>query len=163
MRGLSLDAKNLPMVFGMKNLDDLMRAEEGMRYLTLEQREAIEVTINDDGWVVFKKSGLKLDTGIVYSEYVLSLDNKLYVNKGRFHSEIMSGGAVRCAGCVSARNGVITSIDNASGHYRPSSERYYSAMHSLLEQGFINDHTRLGAVNGAVEPAYRALRRRVSV
>jgi len=162
MRTLSLDPKNLPMVFTMTELDEVMRTKEVMRYLTLAQREASEMSVNSDGLVVYKQSGRKLDNGIVYSEYVVSLDNKFYVNKGRFHSEIMSGGAVKCAGCISAKNGIITSIDNVSGHYRPTPERFFATMNTLTDRGFINDHTRLSTVNGPVEPAWRALKRRVT-
>lgn len=64
--------------------------------------------------------------------FVMGLDGHLYVydiNDGSFHhSSVFSGGGILTAGEISAVEGVIKTINNLSGHYRPSGE---SLLHAL--------------------------------
>lgn len=47
------------------------------------------------------------------------------------HSSILSGGAVIYAGYITINNGVITSINNGSGHYRPTDRNTINALKVL--------------------------------
>lgn len=59
--------------------------------------------------------------------YVFSMSNELFISGfttikelgAQFHSSFMAGRPVQCAGMISAENGIITKINNASGHYKP--------------------------------------------
>lgn len=54
------------------------------------------------------------------------------------HSSFFSGGKVRCAGTMEAEDGIVTRLDNYSGHYRPT------AQHVLTFLQFLHKHNVLG-------------------
>ena len=54
-------------------------------------------------------------------------------NEGVFHhSSFTGGGAVKCAGMIGAKSGLITYIDNDSGHYKPSREQLKAFVAQLV-------------------------------
>lgn len=48
------------------------------------------------------------------------------------HSSFTGGGAVKCAGMIGAKSGLITYIDNDSGHYKPSREQLRAFVAQLI-------------------------------
>ncbi len=102
---------------------------EGKAIRTLT-REAIDFTAEEvDG-----KSGSML--------YVIDLAKNIYLysNHDRHysHSSAVSGGSVLGAGEVSgSRDGTITSMNNKSGHYRPSEDLLLKSVEIFREKGAI--------------------------
>lgn len=74
---------------------------------------------------------------------VLSEHGKLYVGKkkkGTFHhSSFVAGRPVKTAGRVKIKDGKIRSIDNFSGHYKPSKE----SLHKIVD--FLKKSSRMGS------------------
>lgn len=72
-----------------------------------------------------KEKLVKVNSKVIF---VLSTDNYLYIRKephgvprqdGFTHANFLSGNSVKAAGQMFVRDGVITRIDNESGHYEP--------------------------------------------
>jgi hypothetical protein len=66
--------------------------------------------------------------------------NKLRNNNERIqedvhHSTFLSGEAVAAAGEIEAQEGVVKTVSDRSGHYRPTSEHIYQTVHQLQEGG----------------------------
>lgn len=83
--------------------------------------------------------------------YALDLDQNLYcknmsdVKFGQFHhSSFMSGKPVLCAGEVVVRNGRLTYINIASGHYKPTVGDLGGALQFLQEQTVTLDGVTVG-------------------
>ncbi|XXG64248.1 hypothetical protein AAC387_Pa05g2247 [Persea americana] len=99
-----------------------------IKYLGPNEREAYEVII-DDGKLVYKKSGMFVDTceGSKWI-FVLSTSRALYAGqkkKGTFqHSSFLSGGATTASGRMVAENGILKAIWPYSGHYCPTEENF---------------------------------------
>ncbi len=55
------------------------------------------------------------------------------------HSTPRAGNPVLCAGNIKIEDGVITEIDNSSGHYSPSIESLVFSICWLFEQGILNE------------------------
>ena len=55
------------------------------------------------------------------------------------HSTPRAGNPVLCAGNIKIEDGVITEIDNSSGHYSPSTESLIFSICWLFEQGILNE------------------------
>lgn len=53
----------------------------------------------------------------------------------RYHSSYLAGDAVLCAGEIRIKSGVVTHINNGSGHYQPDSSNLARAVESLAIQG----------------------------
>jgi hypothetical protein len=54
---------------------------------------------------------------------------------GRFHhSSFLSGKPVLCAGEITVQNGIITHIDNLSGHYRPATQQLLDCVRVLARK-----------------------------
>ena len=86
--------------------------------------------------------------------YVLSPKGRLYIlnrsdqEKEQFkekdllfyhHSTPRAGNPVLCAGNIKTEDGVITEIDNSSGHYSPSTESLIFSICWLFELGILNE------------------------
>ncbi|XXG57108.1 hypothetical protein AAC387_Pa03g4346 [Persea americana] len=108
-----------------------------IKYLGPKEREAYEVIV-DDGKLVYKKSGMLLDTfeGSKWI-FVLSTYRVLYVGqkkKGTFqHSSFLSGGATTAAGRLVVEKGVLKAIWPYSGHYLPTEENFKEFISFLQE------------------------------
>lgn len=105
--------------------------------------------INSDG----KPMNIESDTGF----YVMGLDGKLYVNTSRikdgfFHSSFFSGRPVASAGHIIIKDGLVTQIDNSSGHYKPTAEHLINAVENLRLQGVINTKVFRIAAQGNLPP-----------
>jgi hypothetical protein len=67
-------------------------------------------------------------------------DSRMWVN----HSTMLAGNEVTCAGCMTIDNGKITSLDNASGHYKPSRRHLMRCVDMLAADAF--DLSRLRVI-----------------
>lgn len=101
------------------------------------------------GGLLYQHSGSKLDTGNNYgipaprlyamdtSERVYSLRDGVHGKEGTDwnHSSMLSGHPVICAGMLIVTNGVLKSIDNNSGHYKPDAQNLVDCVKSLGRAG----------------------------
>jgi hypothetical protein len=117
------------------------------------QRDLLKLYVRDDG-LVYKKNDkgeyILFDTFNVTDEgdpyvgtaiFVMGFDGTLYssLTYGRnmiMHSSFFSGKPVAAAGEIKAQNGVIQSMNNCSGHYRPTVAETQQAIDSLNVQGY---------------------------
>ena len=54
---------------------------------------------------------------------------------GRFHSSYLAGNAVLCAGDIRIKNGLVSHINNNSGHYQPDDSNLARAVEALAVEG----------------------------
>ena len=133
-------------------------------WLSEDQAAAHRLTISDgklsalDGSVYFDSTGmdpahttanfqgrLVLDDEIVDMQsagYVMDLHGKIYAaehgageDQVFYHSSYLAGKDVLCGGRIFVQNGILFGIDNASGHYKPSTENLRNAVRELKRQG----------------------------
>ena len=102
-------------------------------------------------WVRANSAGL---TGIIYNEgptmmepghagFALSMSREIYMAKHRgsfdrdnfFHSSYLAGDPVLCTGEIKIVNGVVTNINNCSGHYHPTVEHLANMAQTLRMRG----------------------------
>ncbi len=71
--------------------------------------------------------------------FVISPDEVMYAGEQqvgkRHHSSFLAGGPVLAAGELGVSGGVIKSINNSSGHYRPCDEHSYNMLRFLRRRG----------------------------
>jgi hypothetical protein len=66
------------------------------------------------------------------------------------HSSFAAGSLVRCAGMISGKDGKVTFVDNASGHYAPPAEMLKRLVQHLMHEGvFASDAKVQAAHHGA--------------
>ncbi len=119
-----------------------MRKHERLKYL-LDLGPMIKRRTEPSGVYVPLTAHLWLyaatDQGELYA-----VDDKALVQSGRTsgvelnHSSILKGRPVLCAGTISAQNGAITTIDNASGHYAPSWQRVRKVLEMLRRKNALD-------------------------
>lgn len=143
-RALSFNENLSAMSDDFVRTDARARADDLMQYLSISQREGRELEVRNGG-LLYRKTGALPNRG--FYEYVYSADGKLYINNGIAHSQILSGEAVQCAGMAFIQNGRILSIDNESGHYRPTNEKFVASMKKFFDSNFITS-TTLVSVRG---------------
>lgn len=111
----------------------------GVNYLMTErERERYRVYASDGR--LYDALGIPLDTRNKKAIYVMDRDGNLYVDcegsgEVGHHSSFFAGQPVAAAGQLEAMDGVIESIDNASGHYQPPREFLEQAVARLRELG----------------------------
>jgi hypothetical protein len=74
---------------------------------------------------------------------------------GQFHHSSFNGGhKVRCAGTLSATNGILGRIDNNSGHYQPSDRHYLTLLQIFQGAGVTDNQTKAGThgIHGMLMP-----------
>lgn len=116
-------------------------------YLTDDEQDMYRIGIDDQGRLV--SYGGLLDTRGVNGEpfgqamYASNNNNTIIVrcyNKESFqqinHSSLLAGANVQCAGTIGAKNGIITDITTASGHYQPDMDDLYNCVYMLLQMGY---------------------------
>ncbi|MBC7622158.1 MAG: hypothetical protein H7232_02095 [Aeromicrobium sp.] len=92
--------------------------------------------------LLFRHNGFdKWDTGraVIYAmdEYgnlFIEGDNMKPKDMGFQHSSFLAGRPVLCAGSIKIEDGRLVSIDNSSGHYRPTQKNLYQALLELSNQ-----------------------------
>jgi hypothetical protein len=109
----------------------------GIKYLPLNQRQADQVFFRDG--LLTTPEGLPLNRD---GMYVMNLDGSFVVRKVAAHDFLhlhhpsLSGGdSVYCAGEIKIENGIITHIDNRSGHYRPTGDQFRQFVAWLWDNG----------------------------
>ena len=71
--------------------------------------------------------------------YAVSKDFQVYISKNTpIHSQFCAGAPVRCAGWLMVSNGIITNIDNCSGHYTPSASQFLYTCYRLVLKGYLS-------------------------
>lgn len=138
-----LRLKMHPMLDHYKKWD----ADRGVKYLTPEERAALKLEVVDGKF--YDADGNLFDTskgGSVFSGgqgkaiFVMDEQGNVYASLnqevGHFHhSSFFSGNPVAAAGELQIRNGVLESISDRSGHYRPPPEFLDQAIQVLDNQG----------------------------
>jgi hypothetical protein len=81
----------------------------------------------------------------LFGGYVASISGDFYsgphnvgalkVGNGRYHSSYLAGNAVLCAGEIRIRDGVVSHINNNSGHYQPNGSNLARAVEALAVEG----------------------------
>lgn len=104
-------------------LDERYVSEDQSQYFSEEQSEKVRVHFREG--LMYTRSGpddyklLNVEDGL----YVMDGEGNLYVaeNRNQFHhSYILAGRPVAGAGHIMVRKGVPLSMDDSSGHYRPT-------------------------------------------
>jgi hypothetical protein len=117
-----------------------------VRYLNAVERAKYKLTIRDGK--VYDAKGKLFDTrsaksihspGSKSAIFVMDEEGSLYAGShdyGKFHhSSFLAGEPVAAAGEIEISNGVIRSITDQSGHYRPPAEHLRKALQVIEAQG----------------------------
>lgn len=125
---------------------------QNVQYLSLRKRRGFEVYFSD-GLLVTAAGEPVTRRGM----YVVNEDGSLIVVEVKpkdffrlHHSSLSAGQDVYCAGEIEVQNGVVTHVDNLSGHYLPSVDQFSRFVAYLLDRG-----VRL--TPAAVSPSYGPL------
>ncbi|TKC87732.1 hypothetical protein FAZ69_15705 [Trinickia terrae] len=136
---------------------------DSARYLSEQEREKYKIVFKgglayqqkwweDSAALILADTEIRNHNDVVnkvisnlFGGYVVSMSGDFYSgphvpaaeksNNGRYHSSYFSGGSVLCAGEIRIRNGVVTHINDKSGHYRPDSSNLARAVEALETQG----------------------------
>ena len=90
------------------------------------------------------RQGSEQNGGQGVAGFAMGLNRNIYAHKhsnyhdakGSFyHSAYMAGNDVLCTGCITVKEGKLTYINNASGHYQPKPQQLSLALQSLQSQG----------------------------
>lgn len=111
-------------------------------FLIQTQRDDLHFIWTSEG-VIHTSSGEKI-TAPVYGDFVIGLDQKIYVafnseSRAHFfrHSSFFAGAPVLFAGHIHIQpNGVISHLSRDSGHYRPTRAHFLWAIEFLSASGF---------------------------
>jgi len=106
--------------------------------LDADRRAAIKVTANRQGLLYQPdgNGGHKLMNTEADTMFVMDGEGSIYAGNGNVvynHTGFMAGGRVAGAGELTVINGVLTHIDNFSGHYHPSDECHQQVLARLRE------------------------------
>ena len=101
--------------------------------------------LDDDGGGAFSTEGFGTKPG---HAFVWLKDGTLvsHVHRaGEFHHSSFGGGKkVRCAGTWIVKNGLITMMDNNSGHYQPSDGHFLTLLQFFEKAGATDASTKVG-------------------
>lgn len=118
-----------------------------VKYLTPEQAEIFQFEVGKDGLIYNALGGL-LDTtnadslhSVGKAIFVMAPWGQLYGSKEHYiyrfhHSSLLAGAPVAAAGEMEVIKGVLTEINNCSGHYWPSVKLVKQVFDSLTLQGY---------------------------
>lgn len=117
-------------------------------YATETERQKYELTFKDGyvyrGGELFDTSSYKGKTPGL-GAYVVSPEGKFYALEHKtgekHHSTMLAGERVVCAGMMKVVGGKIVSIDNKSGHYRPTESSLHNAVQTLPKDCFATTGT----------------------
>jgi hypothetical protein len=118
-----------------------------VHYMRKEERLG-NMLVVQDGLLMYR--GTKFDTQTQQHMYVMDQYGNLFVKHvdssvtGRTvgtessqfnHSSLNAGNSVISAGIISAASGVLTAIDNCSGHYQPRYQNLHECLRYLVDDG----------------------------
>ncbi len=119
-----------------------------VRYLPNRSKRLLQaLSVGKDG-LLYNEKGAKFDTSnadFVHSDhaaiFIMGFDGRLYASNSFHvglvhHSTFFAGRSVAAAGELQVSNGVIKSMTNCSGHYRPPYSVTEQAVKSLKAQGY---------------------------
>jgi len=131
--------------------------DSGGHPVEMTERESFSKNLRIAPYVMDKYGNLYMDIDFWKSKSYLTQDNAgKYQAKstGRFnHSSFLAGAEVVCAGALhigwnnrgnASAAGVLSAIDNASGHYKPSRENLLNCLEVLRSYGVNTELTRVG-------------------
>lgn len=124
-------------------------------YLSEVERQMLRVEIRDG--LLYDASGQPIDTELAATHfsgqgkaiYVMGPDGHIYISNfhqaGKFHhSSILAGQPVASAGEIVVEDGVVTSINRRSGHYRPGENHTDQIVDELGAAGVDTDNISIG-------------------
>ncbi|WP_051366796.1 WXG100 family type VII secretion target [Hamadaea tsunoensis] len=125
------------------------RPSNGVWYArTAAEREQFRLYVDSEGKLRSAADGTLFDTADGTSAhsarpravYVMDENGNLYASNyhqvGAFHHSSFTGGQpVASAGEITVKEGVVTQMNNGSGHYKPTPSHYYQGRDELLAQG----------------------------
>ena len=131
--------------------------DSGGHPVEMTERESFSKNLRIAPYVMDKYGNLYMDIDFWKSKSYLTQDNAgKYQAKstGQFnHSSFLAGAEVVCAGALhigwnnrgnASAAGVLSAIDNASGHYKPSRENLLNCLEVLRSYGVNTELTRVG-------------------
>ncbi len=133
-----------------------LKAEEGVLYLTPEERQQYRVNlVMENGQIVLKDvNGQALPNGVYIT--VLGPDQQFYAAQktpGKFqHATFFGGKSVISAGMFVVKNGMIENFVSQSGHYKPEKEEMFKALHYMEKMGVDISKINLIYSTGSEEP-----------
>ena len=142
------DGKISTASFGSLTADDYGVLEEMIRdqtalpskmaYLSKVERLDCMVFVDADGKIK-TNFDTPLDTGMVLTHYTIDRYGNIFIKRGQDyhwqHSSFNRGKEVICAGFVWVDQGVLTLIQNGSGHYRPTQQHLWAAVDLFRQYG----------------------------
>eukprot|EP00123_Amoebidium_parasiticum_P016502 comp23462_c0_seq1/m.39187 comp23462_c0_seq1/g.39187 ORF comp23462_c0_seq1/g.39187 comp23462_c0_seq1/m.39187 type:complete len:280 (-) comp23462_c0_seq1:256-1095(-) len=109
-----------------------------VKYCTPAERKQYATSVKGDR-LVFAESGATVHTADGVWIFVMDPQGTLYVapkQRGNFHhSSFLAGGPTLAAGRLTVDDGVITSLEAHSGHYRPERRHFEALLARLSEVG----------------------------
>lgn len=133
-----------------------LKAEEGVLYLTPEERQQYQVNlVMENGHIVLKDvNGQSLPNGVYIT--VLGPDYHFYAAQktpGKFqHATFFGGKSVISAGMFVVKNGAVENFVSQSGHYKPEKEEMFKALHYMEKMGVDISKINLIYSTGSEEP-----------
>jgi len=125
--------------------------------LFLDKDERIKTLILIRGGLMYQDFDKTLNTGNFACAYVIDKYGNLYASRDVFqpglsfnHSTFNAGKDVICAGILYTNQGRLTSIQNNSGHYKPTRDHLHNAVLLLNNQDL--DFTGAKIIVGAPDP-----------
>ncbi|WP_347557955.1 hypothetical protein [Robbsia sp. KACC 23696] len=104
----------------------------------------------------------------MFNGYVVSMSGDFYSgphaigmrekHTGQFHSSYLSGNTVLCGGEIRINDGIVTHINNSSGHYQPDDANLASAVEALELEGVNLKHLLVTSFTRTERPADQFLR-----
>jgi hypothetical protein len=131
----------------------------GVIYLSEAKRAQFESLLEDGKLVNTKGEVLTIDGS---ADYILSPDGRLIVrpnnerylpapSRRHFHSSLSAGKPVQMAGEIRVKDGIILSINNSSGHYRPTAARFWAFLEGLRELGVDLSQTQTMGLTNSID------------
>jgi hypothetical protein len=129
------------------NNSDRAFAPDTVKYMSPEQREECRLFVDGDGRLRQAKDGELFDTteaSTLHSDgraiFVMDCSGNLYATTDHafgitHHSSLLAGDPVAGAGEITVRNGDMSEMTDASGHYEPTAEMNDRALEVLRDQG----------------------------
>lgn len=108
------------------------------QYFNDEERDDVEVIINEKGQWIFKKTRTPVELNHKYMYVVRHEGYGLYLFNSSVHSQLNAGNPVLSAGWVEY-SGTSAVFDNCSGHYTPSLSMFMVTLLHLWQSQFFSE------------------------
>lgn len=130
-----------------QDVDRKTKSGRARHVVFLKKAERIQYLANPvprglgQGALLCKNDGTPWDTGTWEQPFAMDLYGNLFVGTDTIgdgdnrvnHSSFTAGGMVMCAGTLKISNGILTSFNNNSGHYKPTAQNVYEALMALRD------------------------------